>query len=157
MEWKRTKLVIHVWDSVGFRVTELHEGPKRYKLESRRDPDSPAEFYSTLDEAKGAADLKNRLALLDEDNARLRRELDELRQGNAFERQAAEAKGAAEPIEEVEPAVVAEHGFDEIPFGHDDDTDDTTPTPEFDPWFDTVPPDCGKDGRGVPRKMATAG
>lgn len=75
MEWKRTKVVIHIWDSNGFKITEDADGEgKPFRLES---PDADPEWFADLDTAKAVATLQNRLALIEEDNQRLRDQLDQ--------------------------------------------------------------------------------
>jgi hypothetical protein len=72
MIWKKSKLVTWTADG-GFRIVEVPDAELPYRLLSRYSDDC---CFTTPEQAKAAADLHNRLALAEEDNARLRTELD---------------------------------------------------------------------------------
>jgi hypothetical protein len=84
MIWKKTRISTVRHESGDFRITEdveIHGTP--FRLESFADGADP-EYFPSLDAAKRAAATLNELALLKADNERLRAELDERRQADAF-------------------------------------------------------------------------
>ena len=87
MQWKKTRLVVNVWQAGMYRITEdPEESPEqRFRLESYGDS-ADKELFATLKQAQHAAEVRNELAVVREDNERLRRELDERRQADAFEK-----------------------------------------------------------------------
>ena len=93
MEWKKTRVTVTRHEAHGFRITEtlaLNGNP--FTLESCYDPDHEPMTFVTLQAAKEHAELLNELALVNEDNARLRAELADLRDGENFEKQQLQAE-----------------------------------------------------------------
>lgn len=74
MQWLKSKITR--WTSGDYRITEgdTQTSGRPFRLDLPF-PEEP-EFYTTLDDAKAVADLKNLLAVTQEDNQRLRAELD---------------------------------------------------------------------------------
>jgi hypothetical protein len=96
MNWKKSRITMNVWQDADFKITENPEAnaEERFRLDvfgSGADP----EFFSTIDTAKRAATTLNELAVVKADNERLRAELDERRQADAFGRGAAPAQSPA--------------------------------------------------------------
>src|SRR4051794_31647705 len=77
MEWKKSRIVLIVWQANDYRITENPEAATdhRFRLDQFSE-DFEFEFYGTLKQAQAAASLRNELNLLRSDNARLRTELD---------------------------------------------------------------------------------
>lgn len=109
MNWKKTRVVLNVWSDGDFRVTENPEAEadERFRLDTFTGAES--EFFASLKQAQHAAALRNELELVRADNQRLRIELDECRQADAFERSAGRPAVAAsepdldEPLDMNEP------------------------------------------------------
>lgn len=145
MEWKRTKLTVNRWTACGFRITETADIDGRpFTLESIGDDNQEPVAFESLDAAKVHAEVLNELAVIREDNARLREQLDLARQGNQFERQAHAANLADEgdsldynPHADASKLVDADEAA--WPDGEDN---------EIDPFCGM---DLGPDGRGVPK------
>ena len=97
MEWRKTRISTTRWDAGSdYRITQDVEcAGDQFRLESFAAPDGEVEYFATLEQAKAAANRLNDLAWARADNERLRRELDELRQANAFGRGADGANGPA--------------------------------------------------------------
>jgi hypothetical protein len=72
MIWKKSRLTTWTADG-GFRIVEVPDAELPYHLLSRYVDDC---CFATAEQAKATADLQHRLALAEEDNARLRSELD---------------------------------------------------------------------------------
>lgn len=70
--WKKSKL--NTWQFGGFRIVEYPENELQFTLHS---PYSDPVSLATFEQAKAMAELQNRLALAEEDNARLRAELEQ--------------------------------------------------------------------------------
>lgn len=126
MEWKKSKLTR--WTCGDFIITELSHGDDGRPYQLDGPADDRTEFFRTLREAQRSAELRNELTLLQADNARLRMELDERRQAEAFERQAAQASNRGhdgfddldQMIEERQAAEAAEAALDAEEFPEDD-------------------------------------
>ena len=97
MEWKKTRISTTRWDAGNdYRITQdVEAAGDQFRLEAFGNPDGEVEYFATLEQAKAAAKRLNELSLTKQDNDRLRRELDELRQANAFGR--AETTGSRSP------------------------------------------------------------
>src|ERR1022692_3574061 len=96
MIWKKTRISTVRHESGNFRITEdvkIHGTP--FRLESFADPGADSEYFPTLDQAKRAAATRAELAASKDEIARLRAELDERRQADAFGRGAAPAQTPA--------------------------------------------------------------
>ena len=96
MIWKKTRISTVRHESGNFRITEdveIHGTP--FRLESFADPGADSEYFPTLDQAKRAAATRAELAASKDEIARLRAELDERRQADAFGRGAAPAQTRA--------------------------------------------------------------
>jgi hypothetical protein len=92
MTWTKRRITMIQWHAGDFTITETADDTDRpYRLDSSG---ASSQCFSTLDEAKIVAALQNELALFKADNAQLRADLDERRQADAFERQAAQAATA---------------------------------------------------------------
>src|SRR5208283_2437444 len=70
--WKKSRLITWTADG-GFRIVEVPDAELPFSLTSR---DADPVYFPTIEQAKAVAELQNRLALAEEDNARLRSELD---------------------------------------------------------------------------------
>jgi hypothetical protein len=95
MIWKKTRISTVRHESGNFRITEdveIHGTP--FRLESFADGADP-EYFPSLDAAKRAAATRAELAANKDEIARLRAELDERRQSDAFGRGAAPAQTPA--------------------------------------------------------------
>ena len=95
MIWKKTRISTVRHESGDFRITEdveIHGTP--FCLESFTDGADP-EYFPSLDAAKRAAATRAELAASKDEIARLRAELDERRQADAFGRGAAAAQSPA--------------------------------------------------------------
>ena len=105
MQWKRTRVTLNVWQDTDFKITENPEADndERFRLDVfGADGEIPEpQFFAGLEAAKRAAATLNELALLKMDNERLRMELDNRRQADAFGRNtpASVNSPAAEPVE----------------------------------------------------------
>jgi hypothetical protein len=173
MNWKKTRLTLNVWQDADFKIVENPEESleRRYRLDvfGQEFPEGP-EFFASLDAAKRAAATLHQLALMKAENERLRIELDERRQADAFERHQLEAElhdlNAKRPApghpqvtalaaELVE--VITQHETDELArleaeAGQALEEDGDVlgfPGQEHDPWFDG-------DQRGVPHTNGKA-
>lgn len=103
MEWKRTCIRVTRWESVGgaFRISDQRElDGKDFVLESLSEPDKAPVSFGTLDSAKAHATTLNELALLRQDNVRLRGELARLQTDGSWE--------AHPKPEDFEPPIDAE-------------------------------------------------
>ena len=98
MQWKRTRVTLNVWQDADFKITENPEADadERFRLDVfGADGEIPEpQFFAGLDAAKRAAAPLNELALLRIDNERLRMELNERRQADAFGRSPASSPAA---------------------------------------------------------------
>jgi hypothetical protein len=129
------------WQDGDYRITENPEeaAQTRFRLDSFGEGADP-EFFASLDQAKRAATTRAELATSKDEIARLRAELDQCRQADAFGRDApaaspAVAKLAAELVE-IMAANDAEH-------------DEEDPQPDM---HDHAAYEA--DGRGIPRARA---
>ena len=97
MNWKKSRIVMTTWTDVDFRITENPEeaAETRFRLDTFADPDADPEFFGTLKQAQIAAATRAELAASKDEIARLRAELDERRQADAFGRGAAAAQSPA--------------------------------------------------------------
>jgi len=154
MNWSRKKF--SRWTSGDFTITEIEATDGRpYQLDS---VDTSPEFFQTLREAQGVARLKHQLALSQEENANLRKEL------SARNAPATSAitlvRAIRQPVPQQEDEATrqqrladewqAEQGMAEFD------------SPDEDPGFDDADPplqsmtdtvlNCGEDGRGAPRR-----
>jgi len=124
MQWTKTRISLSRWEAGGFRITETMElTGVPFTLESFHEPDQEPLTFGSLKQAQEHAKLLNNLAMVNEENARLKLELEERRQADHFERSQMEAE-------------LREHHVE-----HDTDLelkDDNTQL------------DCGPDGRGAP-------
>jgi hypothetical protein len=128
MDWKKTTIRLNRWEAGGFRITETMElTGAPFTLESTHDPDQDPATFGNLKQAQQHAVLMNDLALVNEENARLKREIQEQRDAEHFERSQLEAQ--LQEQAQVE---------------RDTDLEHDTPDTEI---------DCGEDGRGVPRSV----
>jgi hypothetical protein len=95
MIWKKTRITTNRYESGDYRITEdveIHGTP--FRLESFADGADP-EYFPSLDAAKRAAATRAELAASKDEIARLRAELDERRQADAFGHGAAAAQSPA--------------------------------------------------------------
>ena len=109
MNWKKTRITLTLWQYGDFKIVENpeEEPSNRFRLDALAEPDVAPEFFTTLKQAQQTATLRNELALVRADNQRLRRELDERRQADAFERSAASSRDDGRGIPTATPAVAA--------------------------------------------------
>jgi hypothetical protein len=80
--WKKSRLTTWTADG-GFRIVEVPDAELPFSLTSR---DADPLYFPTIEQAKAVAELRNRLALAEEDNARLRSELDGRKPRSALHR-----------------------------------------------------------------------
>ena len=71
MIWKKSRLI--TWQTARFRIVEIPDAEMPFRLTS---PYAADESFATLEQAKAHACLQCRLAATEEENRRLRAELD---------------------------------------------------------------------------------
>jgi hypothetical protein len=71
MIWKKSRLI--TWQTADFRIVEIPDAEMPFRLSSLYAAD---ESFATLEQAKTHANLQGRLAATEEENRRLRAELD---------------------------------------------------------------------------------
>ena len=87
MNWKKSRLTVHRWESLGFVVLEtLDIDGRPFTLKALADEDQEPLGFSTLAEAQAHAALLNDLAITKANNDTLRAELARLRDGGSWER-----------------------------------------------------------------------
>ena len=87
MNWKKTRLSISRWETTGFRITETTELDGRpFTMEYLNEEGQEPMAFSTLKEAQDSAQLHNELFLAREEVQRLRTELNERKQAEAYGR-----------------------------------------------------------------------